>query len=48
MLTNRITRTKKERIIELRDKNLSHAAIAKDVGCHRNTVGKILRKEGMS
>lgn len=45
MLTNRITRTKREKIISLRDKNLSHPAIAELVGCHRNTVGKVLRQE---
>ncbi|MDG2792193.1 hypothetical protein P7M42_13745 [Vibrio parahaemolyticus] len=47
MLTNRITRTKKALIIELRDKNLSHASIALQVGCHRNTVGKVLRQAGV-
>lgn len=47
MLTNRITRTKREKIIILRDENLSHIAIAEQVGCHRNTVGKVLRKAGM-
>lgn len=47
MLTNRITRTKRQIIINLRDKNLSHQAIAQRVGCHRNTVGRILREEGM-
>ena len=45
MLTNRITRTKREKIISLRDRNLSHPAIAELVGCHRNTVGKVLRQE---
>jgi IS30 family transposase len=48
MLTNRITRTKRKTIITLRDKNLSHQAIAEHIGCHRNTVGRILREEGMT
>ncbi|WP_198437865.1 helix-turn-helix domain-containing protein [Moritella sp. F3] len=47
MLTNRVTRTKREKIITLRDENLSHAAIAERVGCHRNTVGKVLRQTGL-
>ncbi|MFA0117073.1 helix-turn-helix domain-containing protein [Vibrio breoganii] len=47
MLTNRITRIKKAEIIKLRDKNLSHEAIASQVGCHRNTVGRILRAANM-
>lgn len=47
MQTNRITRTRKEKIIALRDANLTHAAIALQVGCHRNTVGKVLRAERM-
>ncbi|WP_369832188.1 helix-turn-helix domain-containing protein [Moritella sp. Urea-trap-13] len=47
MLTNRITRTKRKKIIELRDENLAHTAIAEQVGCHRNTVGKVLRQEGV-
>ncbi|RKF14487.1 hypothetical protein DBZ36_17705 [Alginatibacterium sediminis] len=47
MLTNRITRTKREKIITLRDENLSHASIAERVGCHRNTVGKVLRSAGV-
>jgi IS30 family transposase len=47
MLTNRITRVKRIKIIELRDANLSHLAIAEQVGCHRNTVGKVLKQEGV-
>jgi len=47
MLTNRITRTKRIKIIALRDANLSHIAIAERIGCHRNTVGKILKQEGV-
>ncbi|MFA0349107.1 helix-turn-helix domain-containing protein [Vibrio sp. 10N.222.55.C6] len=47
MLTNRITRTKREKIIRLRDANLTHNAIAERVGCHRNTVGKVLRLAGL-
>lgn len=47
MLTNRITRTKRKEIIALRDKNLTHTAIAEQVGCHRNTIGKVLRQEGV-
>jgi IS30 family transposase len=47
MQTNRITRTKREKIIILRDECLSHAAIAERVGCHRNTVGKVLRQENI-
>lgn len=47
MLTNRITRTKREKIIVLRDEGLSHITIAERVGCHRNTVGKVLRQEGL-
>lgn len=47
MQTNRITRTKREKIIALRDENLTHAAIAIKVNCHRNTVGKILKQEGI-
>jgi len=47
MQTNRITRTKREKIISLRDENLTHLAIANEVGCHRNTVGKVLRQEKM-
>ncbi|MEZ9595727.1 helix-turn-helix domain-containing protein [Shewanella sp. 10N.261.52.F9] len=48
MQTNRITRTKREKIIALRDANLTHSAIANQIGCHRNTVGKILRQEKMT
>ncbi len=48
MRTNRITRTKREKIIALRDANLTHIAIAIQVGCHRNTVGKILSQEGLA
>ncbi|MDN3696395.1 helix-turn-helix domain-containing protein [Vibrio cortegadensis] len=47
MLTNRITRTKRARIIELRDLNWTHQAIASSLGCHRNTVGRVLRTEGL-
>ncbi len=47
MLTNRITRTKREKIIRLRDANLTHQAIATRVGCHRNTVSKVLKTEGL-
>ena len=47
MLTNRITRNKREKIITLRDANLTHNAIAERVGCHRNTVGKVLRQAGL-
>ena len=47
MLTNRITRTKREKIIRLRDANLTHQAIASRVGCHRNTVSKVLKSEGL-
>ncbi|MCD9546274.1 hypothetical protein GLP24_15635 [Photobacterium carnosum] len=47
MRTNRITRTKREKIITLRDAELTHLAIAIEVGCHRNTVGKVLRQEGL-
>lgn len=47
MLTNRITRSKREKIIRLRDANLTHNAIAERVGCHRNTVGKVLRQAGL-
>lgn len=47
MLTNRITRSKREKIIKLRDANLTHNAIAARVGCHRNTVGKVLRQAGL-
>lgn len=47
MQTNRITRTKRALIIELRDENLTHVSIAERVGCHRNTVGKVLRQEGI-
>ncbi len=47
MLTNRITRTKRIKIIALRDENLTHSAIAEQVGCHRNTVGKVLREDGV-
>ena len=47
MRTNRITRTKREKIIALRDEELTHLAIALEVGCHRNTVGKVLRQENM-
>lgn len=47
MKTNRITRTKRQLIIALRDQDFTHAEIARQIGCHRNTVGKILRMEGM-
>lgn len=47
MQTNRITRIKREKIIALRDENLTHLAIAIEVGCHRNTVGKMLKEENM-
>lgn len=47
MLTNRITRSKREKIIRLRDANLTHNTIAERVGCHRNTVGKVLRQAGL-
>lgn len=47
MITNRITRIKRSKIIELRDANLTHSEIAIQVGCHRNTVGKVLRQEGI-
>ncbi|WP_367318005.1 helix-turn-helix domain-containing protein [Pseudoalteromonas sp. KG3] len=47
MQTNRITRTKRKVIIDLRDKNLSHTAIADKVGCHRNTVSRVLKQEGI-
>ncbi|MEZ8233030.1 helix-turn-helix domain-containing protein [Vibrio atlanticus] len=47
MLTNRITRSKREKILTLRDANLTHNAIAERVGCHRNTVGKVLRQAGV-
>lgn len=48
MQTNRITRKRKALIIKLRDEGLTHQSIAEQVGCHRNTVGSILRREGMS
>ncbi|WP_133152939.1 helix-turn-helix domain-containing protein [Vibrio breoganii] len=48
MLTNRITRIKKALIIEFRDQNLTHSAIAERVGCHRNTVGRVLRSQGIT
>ena len=47
MQTNRITRIKRKEIIALRDKNLTHALIAEKVNCHRNTVGKVLKQEGL-
>lgn len=47
MQTNRITRTRRAQIIALRDENLTHLAIAVRVGCHRNTVGRVLRQERM-
>ena len=48
MKTNRITRVKKAQIIALRDEGYSHVTIAERVGCHRNTVGKVLRAEHMA
>lgn len=48
MKTNRITRRRKAQIIELRDEGFTHHYIAAKVGCHRNTVGSVLRREGMS
>jgi len=48
MITNRITRTKRKEIIKLRDKNYTHLAIAKEIGCHTNTVSKVLKKEGVA
>ena len=48
MKTNRITRRKKAQIIMLRDEGLTHQTIADKVGCHRNTVGSVLRREGVS
>lgn len=47
MKTNRITRHKKIQIIELRDEGYTHQYIAEQVGCHRNTVGSVLRNEGI-
>lgn len=47
MFTKRITRQKRQQIISLRDKNYVHQYITEKVGCHRNTVGKILKQEGM-
>jgi IS30 family transposase len=47
MQTNRITRNKREKIIALRDANLTHLAIANEIGCHRNTVSKVLKEENM-
>lgn len=47
MLTNRITRIKRVQIVALRDENKTHMAIAERVGCHRNTVGKVLKQEGV-
>jgi len=48
MKTNRITRTKKVQIIELRDEGYTHQYIADYIGCNRNSVGRILRLEGMT
>jgi len=48
MQTNRITRTKRKEIIRLRDENHTHKAIAIAVGCHTNTVSKVLKKEGVA
>lgn len=48
MFTNRITRQKRLQIIALRHKNYTHQHIAEKVGCHRNTVGKILKQEGLA
>ncbi|KGJ93332.1 helix-turn-helix domain-containing protein [Colwellia psychrerythraea] len=48
MFTKRITRQKRQQIISLRDKNYAHKYIAEKVGCHRNTVGKILKQEGLA
>ena len=48
MFTKIITRQKRQKIIELRDKNYTHQYIAEQVGCHRNTIGKILKKEGIA
>jgi IS30 family transposase len=48
MQTSRITRTKREKIIALRDENLTHTSIAEQVNCHRNTVSKILKQEGLA
>jgi IS30 family transposase len=47
MYTNRITRTKRKEIIKLRDKNYTHRAIAQQIGCHSNTVSKVLKNEGV-
>ena len=47
MRTNRSTRTKREKIIAVRDEGLTHSSIAEQVSCHRNTVGKILKQEGL-
>jgi len=47
MLTNRITRTKRKEIIKLRDMNYTHLAIAKEIGCHTNTISKVLKQEGI-
>lgn len=43
MKTNRITRIKKARIINLRDEGYTHQYIAERLGCHRNTVSKVLK-----
>ncbi|WP_414716589.1 MULTISPECIES: helix-turn-helix domain-containing protein [Thalassolituus] len=43
MKTNRITRVRKAQIIALRDEGYTHQYIAEKVGCHRNTVGTVLR-----
>jgi IS30 family transposase len=48
MYTNRITRAKRKEIIKLRDRNYTHRAIATEVGCHSNTVSKVLKKEGVA
>lgn len=47
MKTNRITSRKKALIIELRDQGYTQQSIAEQVGCHRNTVGSVLRSEGI-
>lgn len=48
MQTNRITRVRREKIIALRDDNLTQASIAEQVNCHRNTVSKVLKQEGLA
>ena len=47
MYTNRLTQAKKLMILQLSEEGFTQAWIASEVGCHRNTVGRFLRRNGI-